>query len=236
MWILQWPTARISWPDPQKSGDICLYTTSQPRSVAKLPSPTWIAALFQIQNVSEGLAVRCFMSWTGAPFCNVSYIFSSLHPEVRTTDWGICGRTLLLGNLLRPYLFHAPNGIMDWPPYLFPRDLICVWFFFMPTWNWPWGLCWVFDQSCQELDLFILFIWWWPPNGGPIFGKGIALMWALMCCRTQRREDQGSIIVGGEGKTITDVARSVGGASLGRLSFSEPLSLRHFIWPCTDGS
>lgn len=41
--------------------------------------------------------------------------------------------------------------------------------------------------------------------GGPIFGR--ALMWALMCCRTQRKEDQGSVIVGGEGKTITDVAQ-----------------------------
>lgn len=62
--------------------------------------------------------------------------------------------------------------------------------------------------------------------GGAIFGRGIALMWALMCCRTQRREDQGSVIVGGEGKTITDVAQ---GGNSGRVSFSEPLSLRHFI-------
>lgn len=58
--------------------------------------------------------------------------------------------------------------------------------------------------------------------GGPIFGRGIALMWALMCCRTQRREDQGSVMVGGEGKTITDVAQ---GGNSGRVSFSEPLSL-----------
>lgn len=37
-----------------------------------------------------------------------------------------------------------------------------------------------FDQSCQELDLFILFIWWWPLNGGAYIWQGHALMWALI--------------------------------------------------------
>lgn len=35
-----------------------------------------------------------------------------------------------------------------------------------------------FDQPCLELDLFIFFIWWWPPKSGAYIWQGHALMWA----------------------------------------------------------
>lgn len=48
-----------------------------------------------------------------------------------------------------------------------------------------------FDQSCQELDLFILFIWWWPLNRGAHIWQGHALMWALIAAGHREKRGPG---------------------------------------------
>lgn len=48
-----------------------------------------------------------------------------------------------------------------------------------------------FDQSCQELDLFILFIWWWPLYRGAHIWQGHALMWALIAAGHREKRGPG---------------------------------------------
>lgn len=104
-----------------------------------------------------------------------------------------------MGQWISPVIyFHVTSSVFDFFFFLCPLEIghgVRVESLISPARNWT---C----LSCLSDDGLLM--------GGPIFGRGIALMWALMSCRTQRREDQGSVIVGGEGKTITDVARGGG--------------------------
>lgn len=130
--MMQWPTASFSPPDPQKSGEICLYILPQPVSVAKLPfSDLDSCLLLQIQKVSDGFKVCWFvqtipyvMQWTSAHFCNVFFILCTLRfrPQM-----GWRWKDTVAEESVASVLLLCPT---DRSPYLFPPDLICVWFFF----------------------------------------------------------------------------------------------------------
>lgn len=83
-----------------------------------------------------------------------------------------------------------------------------------------------FDQSCQELDLFILFIWWWPLNWGAYIWQGHALMWAFVAAG--HRKKRGPRLSNGR-RWRKDDCRC--GSRASEPCLSQPLSSNTYLTP-----